>query len=464
MASKYPKYVKETGNTLGYQRAVPTRLQHIAKKRLYTYPLGLSLSASDAQIHRALADADEAFRLFCKTVEFSSPSSYSENEIDRLAQELLRRRGLEQGQFADVLDSELAQTEEELQQQLQAHSYNYADSVIPEFDDVVDTIQRDNHRQPTIKEATVIRAYQAVQTRKKIKPKTLSLIWNAYVISRGIDVTTRAGQKVNNRWLHLMSFIKDTEISPTTPDHIEAGIDEFVEAELARGLTSVSIKRTIAEPLACFRWANKRYRLKWRNIELPPLPHHKASERKPLPHDDQKRLVALCKSSNDWVAAAMLVMLQGGCMPSEVARLRLDEDINLQAQIPHVIISGGNEGLTKQEARKRIVPIVLGIDVISANLAEAIERLSAAKDPSATISKRLRTHISSHYSSHCLRHSFRLNGISANINPQFLQAIGGWSGGNVNKVMLNYGASGTGYSEVLRQLQKESLKIHEHLL
>jgi hypothetical protein len=89
MARKYPKYVKETGKTLGYQRAVPTRLQHIAKKRLYTYPLGLSLSASDEKIHRALADADEAFRLFCKTVEFSSPSSYSENEIDRLAQVLV---------------------------------------------------------------------------------------------------------------------------------------------------------------------------------------------------------------------------------------------------------------------------------------------------------------------------------------------------------------------------------------
>ena len=44
MARKYPKYVKETGNSLGYQRAVPTRLQHIAKKRLYSYPLGLSFS------------------------------------------------------------------------------------------------------------------------------------------------------------------------------------------------------------------------------------------------------------------------------------------------------------------------------------------------------------------------------------------------------------------------------------
>ena len=151
-------------------------------------------------------------------------------------------------------------------------------------------------------------------------------------------------------------------------------------------------------------------------------------------------------------------------MPSEVARLRVDVDVNLEAEIPHVIISGGDEGLTKQESRKRIVPIVLGQEIISENLAEAVRRLSAAKDPSATISKRLRTHISPHYSSHCLRHSFRLNGISANINPQFLQAIGGWSGGNVNKVMLNYGAAGTGYSEVLRQLQRESLKIHEHLL
>lgn len=36
MAKKYPKSVKETGNTLGYQRAVPTRLQHIAKKTGYT--------------------------------------------------------------------------------------------------------------------------------------------------------------------------------------------------------------------------------------------------------------------------------------------------------------------------------------------------------------------------------------------------------------------------------------------
>ena len=76
-------------------------------------------------------------------------------------------------------------------------------------------------------------------------------------------------------------------------------------------------------------------------------------------------------------------------MPSEIARPRLKEDVNLRSEMPHVVVSGGDLGITKREARKRIVLIVLGHEVISQNLEESIERLSASKDPSATISKRL---------------------------------------------------------------------------
>ena len=151
-------------------------------------------------------------------------------------------------------------------------------------------------------------------------------------------------------------------------------------------------------------------------------------------------------------------------MPSEVMRLRSDEDINLDAEVPHIIISGGDEGITKQEARKRIVPIVVGLNIIRDNIDEATERLSRVQEPSATISKRLRTHVSATYSSHCLRHTFRANGASVSANPLLLEAIGGWSGSNVNRVMLEYGATGIGESETLKELQKESLKIHAHLL
>jgi len=464
MARKYPKYIKETGSTLGYQRAVPTRLQHIATKKLFSYPLKLAITATDADIHIAWANADKAFALYCKTLENSNPAAYTENEIDRLAEEILRRKGLKLGQFADVIDPDLAKREEEQQEQLQAHPSDYADHAIPEFEDVVHDIYSDGQRQPTIQEAAILRAHKAVQTRRKQAPKTLSALWNEYIKRRQIDVGTREGKKIQERWLQFLSVTKDTHITPNTPDHIEAGIDEFVAIESERGLSPASIKRSLSEPLACFRWANKQHRLKWRAIEIPPLTSRQAKERKPLTIEHQKKLVEYCRESNDWVSAAMLTMLQGGCMPSEIARLRPDEDINLNAEIPHIVISGGVEGKTKRDARKRIVPIVLGTDILKRNLLIAVERLAKSKDPSATISKRLRTQISAGYSSHCLRHSFRLNGVSAGTNPQYLQAIGGWSGGNVNKIMLNYGAAGTGYSEILKILQEESRKIHRHLL
>ena len=111
--------------------------------------------------------------------------------------------------------------------------------------------------------------------------------------------------------------------------------------------------------------------------------------------------------------------------PSELAGLKPSEDVNLESEIPHIVISGGDLDITKRETRKRIVPIVLGYDVISQNIKESIELLSKSKDPSATISKRLRTCIGPNYSSHCLRHTFRLNGFSPVANPQHLEAIGG---------------------------------------
>ena len=98
--------------------------------------------------------------------------------------------------------------------------------------------------------------------------------------------------------------------------------------------------------------------------------------------------------------------------------------MNLESEIPHIVISGGDLGITKRETRKRIVPIVLVYDVISQNVKESIELLSKSKDPSATISKRLRTCIGPNYSSHCLRHTLRLNGFSPVANPQHLEEIG----------------------------------------
>ena len=62
LARKHPKYTNETGVTLGYQRAVRARFKHIAMKKLDTSTLGLALGASQAELHGAIAGADEAYQ------------------------------------------------------------------------------------------------------------------------------------------------------------------------------------------------------------------------------------------------------------------------------------------------------------------------------------------------------------------------------------------------------------------
>jgi hypothetical protein len=286
VARKYQKYVKETGSTLGYQRAIPTKLLHISPTKLFTYPLGLPRTASDAEISVAWARADDSFALHIKTLQNSSSSAFTETEIDRLAEEFLRRRGLTRGQFADVVDPELRKIEDERQEDLQQTNSDYADYYVSEYDEVRQEIYRNGNRPPTVKEATVIRAYQAVQTRRRKVPSTLNTLCDEYLQFRGVEITTRDGAHIQGRWNNLMVVMRDVKISEHTPDHIGVGIDEFVEKELSRGQKPSSIDRNLREPIACFRWANCKHKLKWRPVEIPMLPKQKAKERKPLPNED----------------------------------------------------------------------------------------------------------------------------------------------------------------------------------
>ena len=60
----------------------------------------------------------------------------------------------------------------------------------------------------------------------------------------------------------------------------------------------------------------------------------------------------------------MLLMIHAGLGCRELRRLRVDQDLFLDAKYPHVIFRGGDAGLAKTEARPRVVPLVIGLDVI----------------------------------------------------------------------------------------------------
>ena len=151
-------------------------------------------------------------------------------------------------------------------------------------------------------------------------------------------------------------------------------------------------------------------------------------------------------------------------MTSEIGRIR-PEDIALDADIPHIKIV--NE--TKNEDRKRIVPIVLGRELIAANIDDCIKWLkrSTESTPSATLKKIMRRVIDNpSTSAHCLRHTFKTNGQTAGVSILTIASIAGWADSErkVSKHLLSYGSEGISQSAIMQGLYTDSQLIHEHLL
>ena len=449
---KFPRYVRQTKGSLGYIRAIPSKLWPITGSKHYTCTLELPATASDADIHAAVTRANKSFDLHCKLALNSSAEAYNENEIDHLAEQLLRRKSLTAAMFTSSKVLETQGGEDTAAAQLRADSGDYADSVLPEFGDVVD---KHNRKEPlTAKDLAVQRAWRAVQEAKKRKPVTLGQLWKEYLDDRSVDPESVNIKKAQTRWETIISYIGDHVINENTVDLIQYGLDRYV-AEAT--VTPASMERTMREPLAAFRFASRKHRYNW-SIVPPALGPHQPKQKQVLTVEDQRALARTCIQDNDWVSAALLLMLQGGMMPSEIARLTPENLLHDQHGNLYVTVTGE----TKTAARKRVIPVVIGAELIEGKLLEAARRIGAVKVPSATVNKRLKERIGDQYTVHCLRHTLKNNTIG--IDSAVAAAIGGWKVAGANQVMMAYGATGLTHSPVLLKLRAEQVKIHQHLL
>ena len=151
-------------------------------------------------------------------------------------------------------------------------------------------------------------------------------------------------------------------------------------------------------------------------------------------------------------------------MVSEISRLR-PEDIALDAVVPHLKIV--NE--TKNDDRKRIVPVVLGLELIKEHLGSTIAWLAGSTEstPSATLKKIMRRTIDSPKTSvHCLRHTLKVNGQNSGVSVLTLASIAGWADPQrrVSKHLLNYGSTGISKDATIIKLRDDSMIIHNELI
>ena len=466
MAFSLPKYIRPRRGSYHYQRRYPTRLKHLIQQSLFTYPLQLQIAnATVIEIQKATIKAEEAYQRELIMITNSDPDALSATELDKAVVEFLRRRGLVAGQFLKVVkDVDVSAKEEETQTQLQAQEYNYADDVIPEFEDV---LHKQNIGEPlTTKDKVVGTAWMKLTNKVSAKPKTLGSLWDEYVEFRGIDLESRNGKKALKYWERWISLAGDAVISGNTLQHINEGMDAYVLAREGK-VSSQTLIRELGDVTACLRKASRKHRFGW-HIELPEIKKTPVQSRDPLEPQQQIELVKAILDSTGGIkpiyGVVMLLYLQGGMMVSEIKRLRPD-DISLDADIPHLKIVND----TKTDDRKRIVPIVLGLDLIKEHLAGTIEWLKGTTEsaPSATLKKIMRRTIDSPRTSpHCLRHSFKINGQNAGVSLLTIASIAGWSDEQrrASKHLLNYGSTGISQSSIMRTLYEDSLKIHKHLI
>jgi len=448
MQGKYPRYCRELKGSLYYQRDYPTSMRMYGKKT-FSKPLELKANShTDSSLQKAIASATEAFELKIKMMENSSVEDYSEAELDKAAAEHIRKLGFKAGQFAE--DEEF---------------FHSADEAVEGYDDAIDA---GHTRELTVEEEVKVRAFRALDEAASRKPKMLSQVWPAYVTKRGIDITTREGKKKQRGWERLFACIGEQTLdSPRTLDAIHEGFDKYWAERADAGVKEQSIRREYAETVAALNLANKTHRLNWKLVPTQLDATVKETQKIVLSKNELITLVKDCLTDTDNpdISACILFMTQSGAMCSEIGRLKTDEALaDLNADIPQISIGKDIETRVKNEKRRRVVPIVLGVDYLRQHISDAIELCNRTTE--SNVSKRIGDRMkkvtgNNAVSAHCLRHTLKALSDIADANIAHMAAICGWAGGEkvISRHMQQYGAEGLSRADGFIAVTTTSKKV-----
>ena len=460
------RYIRKVGGNLFFQRDYPQKLKQTIGAKQYNKALG-SASQTEAQLLKARSEALATYDAKVKLAEVSDPEAFSEVEMDRLVNDLLRSRGSRQGAYADVVvDPSITERENRERKQLQDTPAGLATDIIPEIEVIFD---KNQYGEKLSAEDEVFgEAWVRLQRRAADKPKLLSGLWPDYAKYRQLAKSSTQ-EKIWNNW---MLIIGDRLIGePLIEKRIRDAINDYRDRRL-KAVCRATVKRDLADILACLNYNSRSLNLGW-YFKLPILPRVDAvpstrRSRESLTPEQQMKFIKHCTSTDtrDGLGVVALLYLQAGMMFSEIERLDADEQLlGLASYIPHLTITG----MTKTDARKRVVPIVLEIDFIRNGLVAAVK---FCRDTSAGHRSRalklllIEATGSDHFTGHCLRHTLRLNCHINGVRDSDTCALGGWAsvGRSFSKVMLTYGAAGLAGSESLKALQQASRLAHRHLL
>jgi hypothetical protein len=462
----YPNYVREQKGSLYFQRDYPKKLQSLAGTKTYKKPLGLKANNyNQTQLNRAIADASELFDIECRLHENSTPGALQDNEVDKAAADLLRRSNIPSGKFGDI-DKALDE----------------GDIKLPYWQETNDEMNaaKFEGREPqlTSREKITWRAYEALKRQFDKKPLIIRNFWDEYVKFRGLNQNDREQGRIIKRGERILSYIGEHSVyHPKIVQKIESGLEAYYVHERTKQKKNGSkrsvqgIKRDQNEIVAAINRGASLNHLGWKVKVQHQLDKTGPREaRIDLDKPVQIQLVNHCLNDKKTphLSTVILLELQCGAMASEIQRLDFDEAMEeLNAPIPMLKIGRREEIKTKTEERRRVVPIVIGVEYIKQHLLQTLKWLNNTSESNhSTMIKRKLIAVTGikEASAHCLRHTTRANAESNGINHSHTSSICGWSGGSLSKNAITYGihrlSTHTGFLEI----RESSLKMHQFIL
>jgi len=219
----------------------------------------------------------------------------------------------------------------------------------------------------------------------------------------------------------------------------------YVDAELARGSATSSVRRRLSTIVAVFSQYAREHEIERTNpfSELKIMGEGSDSkERQPFSVEDLRKTVEMCRAVDDearWITA---MLADTGARLAEIVGLPLS-DIVLDAEVPHIVIQEHPWRSLKNKDSKRVVPLVgaslwAAQRVVDAALPGArfaftkytSESSCKATSASATIAKWLRGRGIEH-TAHELRHTMADRLREVQCPEDIRKSIGGWASADV---------------------------------
>jgi hypothetical protein len=486
------QYVRQTGNTLGFNRHYPTHLQAVTISKQFTYPMGRA-DQSELEIERAYLLAKEAYAAECERASGSNGNSFNDAKVEAMARKLLRAQGYSEGQVSDfsVSNESLKALEQTREHDVPSDPTSKAEEIVNNMPSSVSSLDDIMHKdqlgvQLTLAERVTMEQWSLLQEKPEVRQKRikkqkqqqakLSDLWEAYALYRGDSALTSA--PITKRWNLFVSLVGDLPTNVTVMGHLELssklnkGLEEYKNLRLTKVRGSTT-RREMNDIKACLMHFSGIYGWMWifSRTKIGRMQAGPVAVKIPLSIQHQQKLVKYCCSPEhrDEPTSTMALLYLTSIMFSEVQRMDLAAaQLSLSHPTsPYLII----DGITKTVSRKRVVPITIGHAVVAAGIAGTLEWFKTAGRGKRLwdMKKMLRAATGcDDYSSHCLRHTFALNcTMNSNVRDMDKINIGGWSaskGAGANtKINLDYGVASIEPAKLMN-LYKASQEIHKHLL